>query len=154
MYYVGFRYFIEKYLMNNENFILDLEGISTIKIFFPGDVLNTQRYTYFINFGRVDSIPYTKHKQTMNFYNKGKDKLFFDYSFCFISNYLTFKTNKKMKESFVVVEESELILFEYSELKVLIEKYDILEKFSQILQEFDRNKVKKIIYRALLQLEA
>ena len=59
-----------------------------------------------------------------------------------------------MKESFVVVEESELILFEYSELKVLIEKYDILEKFSQILQEFDRNKVKKIIYRALLQLEA
>ena len=154
MYYVGFRYFIEKYLMNNENFILDLEGISTIKRFFPGDVLNTQRYTYFINFGRVDSIPYTKHKQTMNFYNKGKDKLFFDYSFSFISNYLTFKTNKKMKESFVVVEESELILFEYSELKVLIEKYDILEKFSQILQEFDRNKVKKIIYRALLQLEA
>ena len=49
MYYVGFRYFIEKYLMNNENFILDLEGISTIKRFFPGDVLNTQRYTYFIN---------------------------------------------------------------------------------------------------------
>ncbi len=60
MYYVGFRYFIEKYLMNNENFILDLEGISTIKRFFPGDVLNTQRYTYFINFGRVDSIPYTR----------------------------------------------------------------------------------------------
>ena len=150
--------FIKKYLINNEFFLSDIKDISIIKKFSPGDILDIVNYIYYINSGSIDCKKVLKnqnisnYERILNFYNKGKDKLFFDYSFCFISNYFMSSSNKDIYQEFVVAEKSELMLFEYSELKLLIEKYNILEKFTEILDEFEKNRIKKEIYKILLEL--
>ncbi|MDD3056361.1 MAG: hypothetical protein PHE16_10860 [Aliarcobacter sp.] len=149
---IGLREFIQKYISQNEKVWYSLESILKIQTYSQNDVLDLNNFIYFINSGHIKAT--LDSNQKLDFYNYKKDMMFFNYSFCFVSDYSNLVKKEKSKRTFYFTENCELILIEYSKLKLLSDKYKELEKFEKILLEFERNRIKKQIYKLLLEIDS
>ena len=68
--------------------------------------------------------------------------MFFDYSFCFVSDYSKLVKKKQSKRTFYLTENCELILIEYSKLKLLSDKHKELENLKKYYLNLKRNRIK------------
>lgn len=154
MKFIELKEFVEKYITTEKNIWYALESILHIKTYPKGEILKVNNFIYFINSGFIKCKKNSEINQVLNFYNCKRNKMFFNYSFCFVTDYLSLVKKEKRKQTFLVMEDSELILIDYSKLKFLSYKYKELEKFEEILLEFEKNRIKKEIYKLLLEIDS
>lgn len=153
MKFIELKEFVEKYVTTDKESWHALESILYIKTYYKGEILKVDNLICFINSGFIKCKKSSEINQILDFYNCKKNKMFFTYSFCFVTDYLELAEKEKRKQTFFVMEDSELILIDYSKLKLLSYKYKELEKFEEILLEFERNRIKKEIYKLLLEID-
>lgn len=154
MKFVQLKEFVEKYITTDKKTWNAIELILCIKTYTKGEILKVDNLIYFINSGFIKCKKKSEINQTLDFYNCKKNKMFFNYSFCFVTDYLNLTKKEKLKQTFIVIEDSELVLIDYSKLRILAYKYKELQKFEEILLEFERNRIKKEIYKLLLEIDS
>lgn len=143
--------FIEKYVTTNKTTWKVLETSLCVKNYSKGEILKMNNFIYFINSGLIISKKHSENSHILNFYNN-KEKIFFNYSFCFVTDYLELTKKGKLKQTFFVIEDCELVLIDYSKLVYLSKTHNELKKFEEILLEFEKNRIKKEIYKLLLKV--
>lgn len=143
--------FIKKYVTTNKTTWNVLKSSLSIKNYSKGEILKVNNFIYFINSGVIVSKKNSENNQILNFYND-KEKIFFNYSFCFVTDYLELTKKGKLKQTFFVIEDCELVLIDYSKLVYLSKTYKELKRFEEILLEFEKNRIKKEIYKLLLKV--